>query len=199
MRVRCGGRRVVCAALRPVNPGFFGVNVHDSELGSGSLHVRIEHDRPAVFETVDQTRARYPDEAGYVERGGVRVAWERYGSGERAVLFLPTWEIVHSRVWKCQIPYFARDFRAVTFDPRGNGRSDRPVDPAAYDRREIMADAIAILDSLGVDQAVVVSWCGAVGVLLAAEHPTRVSALVEIAPDLPLTEDPRRGGGVSVR
>jgi hypothetical protein len=29
----------------------------------------------------EQTRARYPDEEGFVERDGVRVFWERYGEG----------------------------------------------------------------------------------------------------------------------
>ena len=74
----------------------------------------------------EQTRARYPDADGFVERGGVRVHWERYGSREPAFLLLPTWEIVHSRCWKNQIPYLARHGTVVTFDPRGNGRSDRP-------------------------------------------------------------------------
>jgi pimeloyl-ACP methyl ester carboxylesterase len=74
----------------------------------------------------EQTRARYPDANGFVERDGVRVYWERYGAGSPAFLLLPTWEIVHSRSWKCQIPYLARHGTVVTFDPRGNGRSDRP-------------------------------------------------------------------------
>ncbi len=60
-------------------------------------------------------------------------------SGEPVILLLPTWEIVHSRIWKFQIPYLARHGRVVTFDPRGNGRSDRPADVAAYDRREFAA------------------------------------------------------------
>lgn len=79
-----------------------------------------------LLSTPEQSRARHPDEQGYVERDGVRVLWERYGEGEPTVLLPPTWEIVHSRSWKCQIPYLARHSRVVTFDPRGNGRSDRP-------------------------------------------------------------------------
>ena len=33
----------------------------------------------------EQTRARYPDEEGYVERDGVRVFWEVYGAGEPTI------------------------------------------------------------------------------------------------------------------
>ena len=137
----------------------------------------------------EQSRARHPDEEGYVERDGVRVFWERYGTGERAILLPPTWEIVHSRFWKAQIPYLARHGRVVTFDPRGNGRSDRPDDFEAYRRREFAADALAVLDAAGVDRAVVVSWCDmGESLILAAEHPERVAGLVFVAPALPLDE-----------
>jgi pimeloyl-ACP methyl ester carboxylesterase len=139
----------------------------------------------------EQTRARYPDECGYAERDGVRVYYEAYGKGEPAILFLPTWEIVHSRAWKCQIPHFARHGRVVTFDRRGNGRSDRPLDVRAYDRRATVGDTLAVLDRAGAGRVVVVSWCGAEDdLILAAEHAGRVAGLVLIAPNLFLTADP---------
>src|ERR671924_2240890 len=97
----------------------------------------------------EQTRARYPDADGYVERDGVRVFYEVYGEGDQTVLLLPTWSLLHSRQWKMQIPYLARHHRVVTFDGRGNGRSDRPQDPAAYDEREHAADSIAVMDATG--------------------------------------------------
>jgi pimeloyl-ACP methyl ester carboxylesterase len=34
---------------------------------------------------------------------------------------------MRSRHWKMQIPYLARHCRVLTFDGRGNGRSDRPL------------------------------------------------------------------------
>jgi pimeloyl-ACP methyl ester carboxylesterase/predicted glycosyltransferase len=140
----------------------------------------------------EQTRARYPDAEGFVRRNGVRIHWERYGAGARAILLLPTWEIVHSRAWRCQIPFLARMFTVVTFDPRGNGRSDRPLDTAAYDRDERTGDAIAVLDAAGVRRAVVVAWCCAGDELtLAVEHADRVERLVLVAPDLELTETPK--------
>jgi len=139
----------------------------------------------------EQSRARYPDSSGYTKRDGVRACYEVYGNGEPTILLLPTWEIVHSRAWKCQIPYFARHCRVVTFDRRGNGRSDRPGDVSAYDRRATADDALAVLDEAGADRVVVVSWCCAGDdLILAVEHPERVAGLVLIAPDLLLTDDP---------
>ena len=47
-------------------------------------------------------------------------------------MLVPSNPIVHSRQWKAQVPYLSRHYRVVTFDGRGNGRSDRPVAPAAH-------------------------------------------------------------------
>jgi pimeloyl-ACP methyl ester carboxylesterase len=134
-------------------------------------------------------RARYPDETGYVERNGVRVFWERYGDGDPTVLLLPTWTIIHSRCWKAQIPYLARHSRVVTFDPRGNGRSDRPRKPAAYAEREFAADALAVMDATDTARAVLVSLSRGAqrALLLAADHPERVVAAAFIAPLFPVS------------
>jgi pimeloyl-ACP methyl ester carboxylesterase/predicted glycosyltransferase len=142
--------------------------------------VAVELTAPAP----EQTRARYPDESGYVERDGVRIYYEVYGSGEPTVLLLPTWSVVHSRHWKMQIPYLARHCRVVAFDGRGNGRSDRPQDAAAYDEREFAADALAVMDETQTDSAVIVGFSlgGQRGLLLAAEHPDRVERAVFIGP-----------------
>jgi pimeloyl-ACP methyl ester carboxylesterase len=88
-----------------------------------------------------------------------------------------------------QVPYFARHGRVVTFDPPGNGRSDRPRDAAAYERSAVAEYAAAVLDAARVERAVVVSWCDmGEALVLAAEHPERVSGAVFIAPALPVGE-----------
>lgn len=135
----------------------------------------------------EQSRAAYPDEEGFIERDGVRVFWERYGDGEPTVLLLPTWTLVHSRCWKAQIPYLARHFRVVTFDPRGNGRSDRPTDPALYDEREFALDALDVMDATGTASAIAVGWSRGAQrlLLLAAEHPERIDGAVFVGPWFP--------------
>src|SRR5260370_26008355 len=85
-------------------------------------------------------RARDPDTAGFVERDGIKVGYEVFGEGEPAVVFTPTAGIVNSRSWKAQVPYLARRSKVVTIDPRGNGRSDRPRNSAAYADTEVVAD-----------------------------------------------------------
>jgi pimeloyl-ACP methyl ester carboxylesterase len=129
-------------------------------------------------------RAREPDETGTI-RG---TYWERYGDGAPTVLFVPPWAIVHSRIWKMQVPYFARHFRVVVFDPRGNGRSERSHDPADYAEAEYARDALAVMDASGTDEAMVVSMSlGAQHALLLADaHPERVLGLAFIAPAVPL-------------
>jgi pimeloyl-ACP methyl ester carboxylesterase len=137
-------------------------------------------------------RAAQPDETGTV-RG---IYWERFGDGEPTVLFVPPWAIVHSRIWKMQVPYFARHFRVVVFDPRGNGRSERPPGPAAYSEPEYAEDTLAVMEASGTEQAVVVSLSlGAQrSLLLADAHPERVLGLAFIAPAVRLVPDhPMRG------
>ncbi len=145
----------------------------------------IEHPRSTPR---DQTRARYPDRTGHIERDGVRVYWELYGDREPTILLLPTWSIVHSRFWKGQIPYFARHARVLTFDGRGNGRSDRPRDPEAYREEEFAADALAVLDATDTERAVLVSLSRGAerSLLLGAHHPDRVAGMAFIGPALPL-------------
>src|SRR5918996_1285422 len=144
----------------------------------------------AVIATPEQTRARYTDEEGYVERDGVRVFYEVYGEGEPTVLLLPTWSIIHSRHWKMQIPYLARHCRVVTFDGRGNGRSDRPTAVEAYAEREYAADALAVMDATGTERAVIVGLSAGTlwGVLLAAEHPERVEGAAFIGAAQPFAQ-----------
>ncbi len=138
--------------------------------------------------TGEQTRGRYPDETGYIERDGVKVFWERFGEGDPKMLFLPTWSIVHSRVWKAQVPYFAGHGTVVTFDGRGNGRSDRPSAPEAYATEEFVMDALAVMGATATERAWVVSLSmGAPrALMLAADHAERVEGLVFIGPAVPL-------------
>lgn len=125
-------------------------------------------------------RAKFPDSEGFVERDGVNIAYEIYGDGPQTMVFVPPWSIVHSRVYKAQIPYFSERFRCITYDGRGNGKSGRPDDVEAYSLDHYVADALAVLDATNAAPAILVglSYGGMIACCLAAHHPERVKALV---------------------
>jgi len=125
-------------------------------------------------------RAKLPREEGFVERDGVKIHYEVYGQGPETIVFLPPWSIVHARIYKAQIPYFSDRFRCITFDPRGNGRSDRPPDVADYSLDIYIADILAVLDEVAADKVILVglSAAGTHACALAAHHPERVEAAI---------------------
>jgi pimeloyl-ACP methyl ester carboxylesterase len=137
-------------------------------------------------------RAREPDNSGYIERDGINVYYETFGDGDPTVLLMPTHPIVHSRMWKGQVAYLARHFRVVTFDPRGNGKSDRPTDPSAYDDSQYLSDALAVMDASATEKAVVVGLCTGAGwsLQLGSAHPERVLGVVSISTGLPFLAPP---------
>jgi pimeloyl-ACP methyl ester carboxylesterase/predicted glycosyltransferase len=140
----------------------------------------------------EQSRVRYPDESGYVDREGVRLYYEVYGAGEPQLFLSPLgWPILHSRMWKAQIPYLARRHRLVTYDPRGNGRSDRPDHFESYVDQELVADALAVLDATNVRRSVLVQFAGETWQLrLLADHPDRFLGTISIHTCVPRLTSP---------
>jgi pimeloyl-ACP methyl ester carboxylesterase/predicted glycosyltransferase len=136
----------------------------------------------------EQSRARYPDAEGFVERDGQRLFYEVYGEGEETIFLIQPW-LVHSRHWKMQIHYFARHFRVLSMDGLGNGRADRCRDPRRYDAAESARDCLAVMDATGTERAVVVSLSRGAQYLLelARLAPERVAGAVFVGPLFPYT------------
>lgn len=69
-------------------------------------------------------------------------------------------------------------FRVVAFDNRGHGRSTKFYSPADYDTAVMAADAVGLLDHLGIARAHAMGYSmGArITAYLAYAHPTRVRA-----------------------
>ena len=128
-------------------------------------------------------RAAYPALEGKIDRDGIKIHYEVFGDGEHTILFVvPWWPLIDSRCYKAQIPYFSEHFRCVTYDPRGNGKSDHPTDPEAYGMHNHMDDALAVMDAVGVDKTILfgLSCAGGLCAALAAHHPHRIEAMITI-------------------
>ncbi len=127
-------------------------------------------------------RDQFFADSGTVDRNGVRVHYEVHGAGDVTILLPPAWAIVDGRLWHIQVETLSDRYRTVTFDPRGNGRSDRPTDPAAYTTSELVQDVVSVLDAVGADTTVIVgnSFGCVLAYLTAALHPERVSGMILI-------------------
>ena len=139
-------------------------------------------------------RAREPDTTGAaIAPDGVRISYETFGSGTTTIVLLPSAPIVHSRQWKGQVPYLSRYWRVVAYDGRGNGRSDRPADPAAYADERYVDDLGAVMDATGSDSAVLVGLCTDGvwrAIRYAAANPERVRGIVAFGVGVPRLTPP---------
>lgn len=128
-------------------------------------------------------RAVLPTSEGYVERDGSAIHYEVYGEDGPTILLLPTWEFVHSRHWKMQIPVFSRHYRVVTYDATGTGRSSRPLRADRYSHLNRVRDAIAVLDATETPTALAVGYSmgGELAIYLAALHADRLDGAVSLA------------------
>jgi pimeloyl-ACP methyl ester carboxylesterase len=80
------------------------------------------------------------------------------------------------------VPALATTHRVVTWDLRGHGGSDYPADPDSYSGANALADMTALLDALGLQQAVLGghSLGGYLSLQFTLMNPDRVAGLVLI-------------------
>src|SRR4051794_17476086 len=85
---------------------------------------------------------------------GVRLHVEVAGQGE-PLLFIHEFA-GDSRSWAPQVEHFSARHRCVVYDARGYPPSDVPENPDAYSMQRAVADAVSVLDGLGIETAHVV-------------------------------------------
>jgi class 3 adenylate cyclase len=126
-------------------------------------------------------------ETRYARNGDLRVAYRASREGPRDIVFIPSWftncevvpELPSIQGWAEAMTSLGR---LIFFDQPGRGASD-PVTAGALPTLEQWADSItAVLDDLGSREAVLLAGVGALatGVLFAATHPSRTTALVAL-------------------
>ncbi len=105
------------------------------------------------------------------------IYYEVFGQGTPFMFFSET--ACEGQIWHThQVPEFSRDHRVITHDYRGTGKSSKPS--AQYMCDDFVEDAVAILDHLGAEPAILLghSMGGRVAMLLALEYPRRVKKVI---------------------
>lgn len=108
----------------------------------------------------------------------VKLSYEETGAGA-PLLFIHEFA-GDRRSWEPQVRFFSRRYRCVTYNARGYPPSEVPADPAAYSQARAVADAVAVLDHLGIDQAHIIglSMGGFCALHAGLRHPRRARSLV---------------------
>ena len=81
--------------------------------------------------------------------------------------------------YRHQLPAVAKaGFKAVAYDVRGYGESDKPHEIEAYSMRNMTNDVIGIIDALGYDTAITIGhdWGGPIALNTAALNEDRITA-----------------------
>ncbi len=124
-------------------------------------------------------------------------AWEWPGNGAATLLLHGIGN--YGRYWDLFADAVAGRLRLIAPDARGHGESGRPA--AGYGPDDFVADAVAVLDALAIERAVVVghSMGGTHALRLALAHADRVTRLVVVdAGPEPIAEGAERARRLSL-
>jgi len=117
---------------------------------------------------------------------GRRIAYRTHGSGPK-VIVMTHGLLMDGRMYDKLAPVLAdRGHQLITVDMLGHGDSDHPHDMTAYSMTQFGRDVVALLDHLGLEQAVIggTSLGANVALEVAVTAPERVRALVVEMPVL---------------
>ena len=111
---------------------------------------------------------------------GQRLAYAVHGEGPRPTILMPGLLLPQQMQFPLARQLARRGNRVVTFDPLGHGASDRPRDMWRYSMSEFAAQAIALLDHLELEQAIVggTSLGANVTLEVAARAPERLRGML---------------------
>ena len=114
----------------------------------------------------------------YLDRNGVAIYFESHGDGPP--LLLSHGYSSTGSMWDGQVEAFRSEYRVISWDMRGHGRSDYPDDPEEYSEAATVDDMAAILDACEADQALIggLSLGGYMSLAFHRAYPKRTAALL---------------------
>jgi pimeloyl-ACP methyl ester carboxylesterase len=112
--------------------------------------------------------------------GGVRIRFEIVGSGPPLVLHIGGFGSLEDWEDAGYVAALRDTYRLILLDPRGQGQSDAPHDPADYGPTERVQDVLTVLDTLRLQHAHFWGYSlgGGVGFALAATASDRLLSLI---------------------
>lgn len=112
---------------------------------------------------------------------GVNLYYEFQGPEDGELLILNNGVFMNTTSWLFQLPDLSRRYRVLTYDMRGQGRSEHPE--GEYSLELHAEDLVALMDALGLRKAHMVgtSYGGELNLVMGIRYPERCASLVIIA------------------
>jgi pimeloyl-ACP methyl ester carboxylesterase len=116
----------------------------------------------------------------YFRRDGQRLAYTSHGEGPQTTVLMPGLLLSQKMQFPLARQLARRGNRVITFDPLGHGASDRPADMWRYSMSMFAEQAVALLDHLELEHAVVggTSLGANITLELAALAPERLRGMI---------------------
>ncbi|WP_444924756.1 alpha/beta fold hydrolase [Microbulbifer sp. DLAB2-AF] len=85
------------------------------------------------------------------------IYYEQSGSGDTAIIFIPGW-MMSADVFEHQLAHFkdSKKYRALAYDPRGQGKSSKPVEGHTYQQHA--RDLAKLIETLDLDSVILAGW-----------------------------------------
>ncbi len=85
------------------------------------------------------------------------IHYQQVGSGDTTIIFIPGW-MMSAEVFEHQLAHFegSIEYRVLAYDPRGQGRSSKPVEGHTYQQHA--RDLARLIDKLGLQSVVLAGW-----------------------------------------
>jgi 3-oxoadipate enol-lactonase len=112
-----------------------------------------------------------------IKANGIQIHYELSGKEGARVVVLSHSLGCSLAMWDPQLQSLEPNYRVLRYDTRGHGGTDAPS--GAYTMDMLGADAIGLLDALGIDMVhwIGLSMGGMIGQCLALNHPHRLNSL----------------------
>lgn len=109
---------------------------------------------------------------------GVEIVWEDHGPQHAPAIVFSHSLGCDGSMWQEQVEALTPEFRAISYDTRGHGRSDVP--PGPYRIPRLAGDLMAVADAAGLERFVVcgISMGGQTALWTASRHGARLLGLV---------------------
>jgi 3-oxoadipate enol-lactonase len=116
----------------------------------------------------------------YQQVGELQMYYEWHGADDAFPVVCINGLLMDTTSWAYQVPALSAHFRVLTYDCRGQGRSDKPA--GSYPQALHASDLRGLLDALGVERAHIIGLSngGTVAMNFTLDNPAMVERLILI-------------------